>query len=154
LDIAGKPVVMEEFGIISDYVSEENAAFYYRRVLHNTRLAGATGWLAWNNTDYDDLYDVEPYLHHPFEMHFGLIDKDGRPKSQAVEVRRFGQLLGRNRRRRLSRPDASVALVVSSFLERSTPSPSLRTPGGGLREHARLLSPPGRPTRTSGWYAS
>ena len=95
LDIAGKPVVMEEFGLTSDYVGEENAASYYRQVLHNTLLAGATGWLAWNNVDYDDLFDVEPYRHHPFEMHFGLIDKNGRPKAQALEVQKFGELLRR-----------------------------------------------------------
>lgn len=121
LDIAGKPVVMEEFGVTSDYVSEENAAAYYRQVLHNTLLAGAAGWLAWNNVDYDDLYDVEPYLHHPFEMHFGLIDRDGRPKAQAVEMQKFGRLLRQIDVGRLSRPDASAALVVSSFLEARYP---------------------------------
>jgi endo-1,4-beta-mannosidase len=121
LDVAGKPVVMEEFGVSSDYVSEQNAASYYRQVLHNTLLAGATGWLAWNNIDYDDLYDVEPYLHHPFEMHFGLIDRDGRAKAQAEEVQKFGRLLRRLDVGRLSRPDTSVALVVSSFLEAQYP---------------------------------
>jgi endo-1,4-beta-mannosidase len=121
LDIAGKPVVMEEFGLTSDYVGEQNAAHYYRQVLHNTLLAGATGWLGWNNVDYDDLYDVEPYLHHPFEMHFGLIDQHGRPKAQAVEMQKFGQLLRRVDIGRLSRPDTSAALVVSSFLESQYP---------------------------------
>ena len=118
---AGKPVVMEEFGVTSDYVSEENAAHYYRQVLHNTLLAGATGWLAWNNADYDDLSDVEPYSHHPFEMHFGLFDKRSRPKAQALEVQAFGRLLKRLDVARLSRPDADAALVVSSYLEAQYP---------------------------------
>ena len=121
LDIGGKPVVMEEFGLTSDYVSEENAAHYYRQIMHNTLLAGATGWLTWNNTDYDSLFDVEPYSHHPFELHFGLIDKNGRPKAQALEVKAFGELLERVDLGRLSRPDTDVALIVPSYLEAQYP---------------------------------
>ena len=48
----GKPVIMEEFGVSSDFASDANAATYYRHVLHSTLLAGATGWIAWNNTDF------------------------------------------------------------------------------------------------------
>jgi endo-1,4-beta-mannosidase len=121
LDLGGKPVIMEEFGLTSDYTGEANAAHYYRQVLHNTVLAGATGWLAWNNTDYDDLFDVEPYSHHPFEMHFGLTDKHGLPKEQAREVREFARQVQRVDLAHCSRPDTSTALVVSSFLEKQYP---------------------------------
>lgn len=121
LDIGGKPVVMEEFGLTSDYVSEENAGHYYRQILHNTLLAGATGWLTWNNTDYDSLYDGAPYSHHPFEMHFGIFDKTGRPKAQALEVKAFGDLLERVDVAHLSRPDADAALIVTSYLEAQYP---------------------------------
>ncbi|WP_129842189.1 cellulase family glycosylhydrolase [Streptomyces sp. RFCAC02] len=121
LDIGGKPVIMEEFGLTSDYVSEENAAHYYRQLLHNTLLAGATGWIAWNNTDYDDLWNQEPYSHHPFEMHFGLTDDRGRPKEQLREVHRFTKVLERVDAARLLRPDTDVAIVVSSFLENRYP---------------------------------
>ncbi|TMR14383.1 beta-mannosidase [Nonomuraea zeae] len=121
LDIGGKPVIMEEFGLTSDYTSEANAAHYYRQIMHNTLLAGATGWLAWNNSDYDDLYEAEPYRHHPFEMHFGLIDSAGRPKAQALEVRDFAATLRRVDLARCGRPDAPVALVVSSFLDSRYP---------------------------------
>jgi endo-1,4-beta-mannosidase len=119
--VGGKPVIMEEFGLTSDYVSEENAAHYYRQVLHNTLLAGATGWIPWNNTDYDALYEQEPYSHHPFEMHFGLTDDAGRPKEQLREVKRFTEVLKAVDFPRLYRPDTQVALVVSSFLERMYP---------------------------------
>ncbi|MDT0270468.1 cellulase family glycosylhydrolase [Streptomyces sp. DSM 44915] len=121
LDLGGKPVIMEEFGVTSDYVSEENAAHYYRQLLHNTLLAGATGWMPWNNTDYDALWDQEPYSHHPFEMHFGITDDAGRPKEQLREVKRFTELLARVDFARLSRPDTGIALVVSSFLEKMYP---------------------------------
>jgi endo-1,4-beta-mannosidase len=117
LDIGGKPVILEEFGLSSDYVSEENAGHYYRQVLHNTLLAGATGWLAWNNTDYDNLAEVDPYRHHPFEMHFGVTDVTGKPKAQALEMKAFAELTRRVDVPRLSRPDADVVLVLSSFLE-------------------------------------
>ncbi|RAJ63342.1 endo-1,4-beta-mannosidase [Streptomyces sp. Amel2xB2] len=121
LDIGGLPVILEEFGLTSDWASEENAAHYYRQILHTTLLAGATGWIPWNNTDYDALEAQEPYSHHPFEMHFGITDGAGRPKEQLREVRRFTEVLRRTDAPRLRRPDASAALVVSSFLEARYP---------------------------------
>ncbi|HWM38750.1 MAG TPA: cellulase family glycosylhydrolase [Streptomyces sp.] len=121
LDIGGKPVIMEEFGLTSDYASEENAAHYYRQILHNTLLAGATGWIPWNNTDYDALEAQEPYSHHPFEMHFGITDSEGRPKEQLREVKQFTEVLERTDAARLTRPDARAAIVVSSFLEKRYP---------------------------------
>jgi endo-1,4-beta-mannosidase len=121
LDIGGKPIVMEEFGVTSDYVDDENAAHYYRQVLHNTLLAGATGWLAWNNADYDTLRDREPYSHHPFEMHFGLVDAAGRVKDAAREVKAFSELLSAVDAPNLQRSDASTALLVPSYLEAQYP---------------------------------
>lgn len=117
----GKPVVMEEFGLTSDYTSDENAAHYYRQLLHHTLLAGATGWLAWNNTDYDDLYRQAPYTHRPFELHFGLIDKNGAPKPQALEMQRFRALLDRLEPSQLSRPDTQIAMVVTAYLDNQYP---------------------------------
>ena len=121
LDIGGKPVIMEEFGLTSDYVSEEHAGNYYRQVLHNTLLAGATGWIAWNNTDYDDMFESEPYTHHPFEMHFGITDRNGRPKAPALEMKRFSELDRRIGFGSLSRPDAEAVLLMSSFQEAEYP---------------------------------
>ena len=37
----GRPVVLEEFGLSSDMASGENAAHYYRQVLHSSLLAGS-----------------------------------------------------------------------------------------------------------------
>jgi len=121
LDFGDKPVIMEEFGVTSDFVDEENAAHYYRQTLHNTLLAGATGWLPWNNVDYDELHDQAPYTHHPFEMHFGLIDQYGRPKAQLQEVKKFAELLDDIEFSRLSRPDVHAAILVSSYLEAQHP---------------------------------
>jgi endo-1,4-beta-mannosidase len=121
LDFGGAPVVLEEFGLTSDYVSETNAAHYYRQLLNNSLLAGSTGWLAWNNTDYDAVENQAPYVHHPFELHFGLVDQHGRPEAQAVEMRIFAELLERLDVAHTSRPDADIAIVVSSFLEAQYP---------------------------------
>ena len=121
LDFGDQPVVLEEFGLTSDYVSEVNAAHYYRQLLHNSLLAGSTGWLAWNNTDYDAIEEQAPYVHHPFELHFGLVDQHGRPKAQAIEMKRFSELLERLDVVHTRRPDADIAIIVSSFLEAQYP---------------------------------
>jgi len=113
----GRPVILEEFGVTSDFVSEANAAHYYRQVLHNSLLAGATGWGAWNNTDFDGLEHQDPYRHHPFELHFGITDSTGAPKSTLRELRDFAAVLAEVDHARLHRAESSTALVVSSFLD-------------------------------------
>jgi endo-1,4-beta-mannosidase len=117
----GKPVVLEEFGLSTDFASADNARHHYRQVLHTTLLAGASGWIAWNNTDYDHLADQDPYRHHPFEMHFGLTDAAGRPKPHLAEVRAFAELLATVDFPACRRPPAQAALVVPSYLERAYP---------------------------------
>jgi endo-1,4-beta-mannosidase len=113
----GLPVVLEEFGVSSDFVSDENAAHYYRQILHNTLLAGATGWIGWNNTDYDNLAEQAPYSHHAFEMHFGLTDNDGAPKPQLVEMRTFAETLTEVDFFACQRADTDAVLVVPSYLD-------------------------------------
>jgi hypothetical protein len=118
----GKPVVLEEFGLSSDLASGEHAAHYYRQVLHSSLLAGARGWLAWNNCDYDNLAAEDPYRHHPFEMHFGITDYAGRPKPQAAELARFARLVSELALSGWRCAQPEVALVVPEHFERSEPS--------------------------------
>ncbi|HUY49051.1 MAG TPA: cellulase family glycosylhydrolase [Streptosporangiaceae bacterium] len=113
----GAPVILEEFGVSSDFIADANAAHYYRQVLHNSLLAGATGWVAWNNTDYDNLSGQDPYRHHAFEMHFGLTDSAGRPKPQLAEMADFAGILGQVGSTRCARADSDAALVVPSYLD-------------------------------------
>jgi endo-1,4-beta-mannosidase len=117
----GKPVVLEEFGLTSDFAADEHAAGYYRQVLHTTLLAGATGWLAWNNCDYDDLAGDDPYRHHPFEMHFGLTDRDGRPKPQLGVMEEFSGLVDELGRDGWAPVEPEVAIVVPEHFERDLP---------------------------------
>jgi len=121
LGFAGRPVVLEEFGVTSAYVSDVNATHYYRQVLHSSLLAGARGWLAWNNTDYGHLADQDPYRHHAFELYFGLTDSDGRPKPALRELRAFSHILDAVDVAALRRPMSDAALVVSSYLEQRHP---------------------------------
>jgi endo-1,4-beta-mannosidase len=114
--IGGRPVVMEEFGLSSDFVSPENAGHYYRQLLHNTLLAGATGWMAWNNTDYDAIIAQRPYSHHPFELHFGITTSTGEPKPPLLELAAFAQTLADIDVLGCERNEVDAALVVPSYL--------------------------------------
>ncbi|MGA9762089.1 MAG: cellulase family glycosylhydrolase [Gaiellaceae bacterium] len=116
LDHFGLPVIMEEFGATSAFADDEAIADYYRHVLHSTLLAGATGWVAWNNTDFDRA-DRYPYRHHAHELRFGLVTARGEPKPQLAELTRFGELLKRIELERCRRADTETAIVVSSYLE-------------------------------------
>jgi beta-glucosidase len=117
----GLPMVMEEFGLTSDFVSDAGAASYYRQLLYSTLLAGATGWIAWNNTDYDDLADQRPYSHHPFEMHFGITDRHGNPKPPLRELARFASDLAAIDLPSVRRAPVDAALVVPSHLAEDYP---------------------------------
>jgi endo-1,4-beta-mannosidase len=125
----GKPVVLEEFGVSSDFAADDHAADYYRQVLHTTLLAGARGWLAWNNTDFDDLVDDDPYRHHVFELHFGLTDSAGQPKEQLRTMARFADLVHELAEEGWRRAPGDVAIVVPEHFERVLPftSPEYRT---------------------------
>jgi endo-1,4-beta-mannosidase len=112
----GRPVVLEEFGVTSAFASDNNAADYYRQVLHSTLLAGATGWIAWNNTDFDN-DDQDPYRHHPYESGFGVTTVDGTAKPALRELRAFRRILDQIDVTRVRRPATGTSLVVSSFLE-------------------------------------
>jgi len=116
----GKPVVLEEFGVTTDFTSDAHAGDYYRHVLHGTLLAGASGWVAWNNTDFD-LVEQDPYRHHAFELHFGVTRTDGTPKAPLLELERFAKVVAAADLARCRRAPADVALVVSSYLEIAYP---------------------------------
>jgi endo-1,4-beta-mannosidase len=116
----GKPVIMEEFGVSADFADDSRAARYYRHVLYNTLLAGATGWIAWNNTDFG-LTGQDPYRHHAFELNFGLTDVHGTPKATLLEMQAFAETLKKIDAPRCGRADTDTALIVSSYLDTRYP---------------------------------
>jgi endo-1,4-beta-mannosidase len=117
----GKPVVLEEFGVSSDFASGAAGARYYRQVLHNSLLAGATGWIAWCNSDYDALAGQDPYRHHAFELHFGLTDSAGRPKPQLAEMKSFAGTLRAVDIARCQRAPSDAVLVIPAYLDTEYP---------------------------------
>jgi endo-1,4-beta-mannosidase len=130
----GRPVILEEFGVSSDFAADEHAADYYRQVLHTSLLAGARGWLAWNNCDFDDLRHQDPYRHHTFELHFGLTDGRGRPKPQLRVLNEFSELVRELSAEDWERVAGDAALVVPEHFERELPftDPAFRS---DLREN-------------------
>ena len=119
--IAGRPVVLEEFGASSDFVSDENVGHWYRQLMHTSLLAGSAGWVGWNNTDFDDLADEPPYSHHPFELHFGVTDVHGQPKASLREMAAFRELLDTVELHRCERAQSRVGLVVTSHADTAFP---------------------------------
>ena len=97
-----------------------NTARYYRHVLHHSLLAGATGWIAWNNTDFD-LPGQDPYPHHAFEQHFGLTDAAARPKPALAEMCAFAAVLDTIQASRCTRADTDTALIVPAYLDTRFP---------------------------------
>jgi beta-glucosidase len=119
--IGDRPVVLEEFGVTDAYVSATGAADYYRQQLYNSLTAGAVGWIAWNNTDFDDLVAERPYSHHPFELHFGITDAAGRPKPALLELERFAADLQAMDAAGLRPSSADAALILPSHLAEDYP---------------------------------
>jgi len=116
----GKPVILEEFGVSSSFCSDDNGAHYYRQVLHQSLLAGATGWLAWNNTDFDLAWQ-DPYRHHPYELGFGLMRADGSPKPALAEIGMFGQVLRAVDVGRLRRVPTRTVVVLPAMVDLDLP---------------------------------
>jgi endo-1,4-beta-mannosidase len=117
---AGQPVLLEEFGVTSTFTSDRNAAHHYRVVLASTLLAGATGWIAWNNTDFD-LPQQDPYRFRPYELGFGLTTPDGTPKPALAEIAAFRAALEATGALAARRAPTDTAVLISSFLDEDHP---------------------------------
>lgn len=109
--LAGKPVLMEEFGGPTNLpgrpsetwqwtgygmertqfmASEEAFAEYIRQVLPGLQAVGATGAMLWCFADYaEELWHLPPCSESRHERHFGLVRPDGTLKPHAEVVRQF-----------------------------------------------------------------
>lgn len=109
--LAGKPVLMEEFGGCTNLpgqlsatwqwqaygldrtqfmASEEDFAEYIRQVLPNIHTVGATGAMIWCFADYaEELWNLPPCGESRHERHFGLVRPDGTLKPHAEVIRQF-----------------------------------------------------------------
>ena len=126
--------------------SDDNAAHYYRQVLHNSRCsAGATGWIAWNNTDYDDCSTRTAVPPPPVRDALRASPTpDGTPKPPLLELRRFAGTLDAVDLPAASAPTPTPPSSCSSVLEGGIPvhpcpttGRRLRHAGAGVRRRAR-----------------
>ncbi|HCZ06534.1 MAG TPA: hypothetical protein DHV12_05300 [Thermotogae bacterium] len=120
----GRPVILEEFGAPSSHASDDNIALYYRDVFHNVFFAGGSGAWGWCLNDFD-YYDQPPYVHHPFELRFGIFHSDGSPKPVVFEFRRFKTFLEGKEGFRPVKPEAAV--LVPSWYNLSYPFGTVKT---------------------------
>jgi endo-1,4-beta-mannosidase len=116
----GKPVVLEEFGVTDTFAAADHAADYYRHCLHQTLLAGASGWIAWNNTDFA-LDEAEPYASHLYELTFGVTTVSGTAKPTLLEMQAFSELLERIDAPRLARTPTSTAVLYPAHADVDVP---------------------------------
>jgi endo-1,4-beta-mannosidase len=116
----GKPVVLEEFGTTDTFAAPDHAAHYYRHTMHQSLLAGATGWIGWNNTDFT-LDDVEPYSSHLYELTFGITTTDGAPKPTLLEMQNFGAILEAVDAKTLTRTPTGTAVLFPAHADIDLP---------------------------------
>lgn len=134
----GLPVILEEFGVPDALSSDAAASDLYRQSFHLSLLAGATGWMPWNNTDFD-LWEQDPYRHHPFELRFGLTRADGSPKQQLLEVKAFREVLDRVDFPRTRREPTRTSILLPSFIDQHPRiSPEERPAIAQVTHHAYL----------------
>ncbi|NQT97141.1 MAG: hypothetical protein HQ562_05305 [Candidatus Marinimicrobia bacterium] len=86
-----KPVIVEEFGHSTTMGSEKNQAEYYRTVLYSALINGAVGTMNWCYSDFD-LHSERPYVHHPFELRFGIRKTNGSLRSAGKVMSEFAGL--------------------------------------------------------------
>jgi hypothetical protein len=116
----GLPILFEEFGASYTQVSDANQALYYREVIHACLSVGAAGALGWCFSDFD-LASERPYLHHPFELLFGVTRADGSEKPVCEELRQLGALARSLDYPRLEHPRPRTAIIVPSFFQTTYP---------------------------------
>ncbi|MBA3727745.1 MAG: hypothetical protein H0W94_00790 [Actinobacteria bacterium] len=106
----GREVWLEEFGAAHSVFGEEQIAEWAGRVVEEARLAGAERICWWCGLDFTTAGE-RPYVHHAFELSFGLLraDRSQRPVAHAL-------------RRAMDRPVPDLPeaglLVPSHFLRR------------------------------------
>ncbi|MFO7882555.1 MAG: cellulase family glycosylhydrolase [Kosmotogaceae bacterium] len=112
------PVIMEEFGASSSHSSDKNISLYYREVFYNTFFTGGKGSLGWCLSDFNNP-EMKPYIHHPFELKFGILDAEGNRKKVAKEFEDFGSFL--EKFDNVRQPQKKVAVVISRFYNEDFP---------------------------------
>ncbi|AEH51033.1 glycoside hydrolase 5 family protein [Pseudothermotoga thermarum] len=112
------PILYEEFGASSAQALDENIALYYREVLINCLINGAIGALGWCLNDFN-YPNMKPYLHHPFELKFGIFKVDGARKPAAEEIVKFKNFV--DSLENIQYPNAEACILVPSYYNKQYP---------------------------------
>ena len=111
----GKAVILEEFGCSTAYVSEENQACLFRLALFGTLINGGTGALGWCFSDFPT-EEIRPYVHHHFELNFGITRADGSEKPVAHVIKRFRKIVDSIDWSKYHFMEEQAAIIVPSCL--------------------------------------
>jgi endo-1,4-beta-mannosidase len=118
----GKPVVLEEFGASSAQASDENQALYVRETVLTTMALGGAGAMVWCFGDFGPAVAAQaPYVHHAFELGFGITRADGSEKPACGELRALSRLIERVHPERLELPERRAVLVTPRQLHEEVP---------------------------------
>ena len=119
----GKPTWLEEFGASATQAGPAEQAAYARESILAAWAAGADGALWWCLSDFDPatLGLETPYVHHAFELGFGLLDSDGRRKPVGDEMLALSRLFAEVDLSTARPATARAALVRPSYLDEDVP---------------------------------
>ncbi len=111
---AGHPVMVQEMGASSAQYTPERIAAYERVNLYSGLAAGTNGFLLWCYTDAAPAQAHKyPYLRSAHETQFGITTWDRRDRPQAVEFRRFAQVVARMDLSGMEPAPADAGIVVT-----------------------------------------
>ncbi|ADU51645.1 Beta-galactosidase trimerisation domain protein [Thermaerobacter marianensis DSM 12885] len=89
-----RPALAEEFGSTTLMMSPELHGRYVSAVLGSLLLHGSLGAVAWCGLDFTCAEEL-PYDSTPYEVAFGILDAEGRPKPAGAAFARFARMLQR-----------------------------------------------------------
>ncbi|MGB9919101.1 MAG: hypothetical protein ACPLPT_00010 [Moorellales bacterium] len=108
--LGGRPALLEEFGLSTTVVEEDEARAYYQTVLYSALAAGCTGALAWCFADFETV-NRPPYATVPHEVGFGLFRR-GRPKETGAVMAEFASAVSRLPLSSLAPTQAPAAVLL------------------------------------------
>lgn len=110
---AGHSVMVQEMGASSAQYSPERIAAYERVNVYSGLATGTNGFLLWCFTDAaPHQISKYPYLRSPHETQFGITTWDRKDRPQAIEFKKFEQVLARMDLAGIVPAPADAAIVV------------------------------------------
>ncbi|EKP95544.1 beta-galactosidase trimerization domain-containing protein [Thermaerobacter subterraneus] len=115
-----RPALAEEFGGTTLMMSPARHGRYLSAVLGSLLLHGSMGAVAWCGLDFRCQEDL-PYDSTPYEVAFGILDDQGRPKPAGEAFGRFARLLERLPGGLAPAPRPAAILLPERYYENQDP---------------------------------